>query len=77
MKKSSFNRIRIIENEYLEGYDLIDILSPQDHDGDDAKEIIATVYSHETAKLIANLLRNIEIDWCRNGRPQPPIKDKE
>lgn len=49
-------KIKIRPNDSLGGFDLIDEASDQSHDGDDAKEWIATVYSRKYAELIASLL---------------------
>ena len=51
-------KIQIETNNYLEGYDLIDVESDQSHDGDNAKEVIATVYERENAEKIKDLLNH-------------------
>ena len=48
--------IEIKPNDQLEGYDLIDANSDQSHDGDNAREVIATVYNRSNAAAIATLL---------------------
>jgi hypothetical protein len=54
MKKLGHYLIR--ENSGLEAYDIIDLGSDQSHDGDGAKEVIASVYEFKNAVLIAELL---------------------
>jgi hypothetical protein len=43
-------------NNDVEGYDLVDMDSPQSHDGDNACEVVATVYSEEWATRLSNML---------------------
>ena len=49
-------KITITKNNDLFGWDLIDEKSNQSHDGDNAKEVIATVYDGKNAYLIAKAL---------------------
>lgn len=49
-------KIEIQPNSSLEGYDLIDTSSDQSRDGDNAKEVVATVYGLENALILAKAL---------------------
>lgn len=49
-------------NNELEGYDLIDMDSPQSHDGDNACELLGTVYDEPNAQLIRGLLNRWAIE---------------
>jgi len=49
-------RFTIRENSDLEGWDIIDEDSDQSHDGDGARELVATVYDLEWAEYIRKLM---------------------
>ena len=69
-------KIIITPNDDLEGYDLIDTESDQSHDGDNAKEVIATVYGWQNALIIRQALETEGKDHKWNC-PEPMNDGRE
>ncbi len=61
-------KIQIIPNNEDECFDLVDLNSDQSHDQDESKELIAKVYEHRYAVLIADLLERDLLEVIQGGK---------